>query len=278
MPVSKKKVSDVDCSVPEASFLSPDGISYSFDPRANGYGRGEGVAAIILKALPRALRDGDPIRLVVRETALNQDGRTPAITGPSPEAQACLIRECYQKAGLDPRQTSYVEAHGTGTPTGDPLELAAISAAFQGQPLQIGSVKANLGHTEAASGLASVMKVALALEKGIVPPSARFLQPSKKLLEERKFQVTLPLSISRLDLDTQLTHHHTCRFPYLANCGFRLTEFVAHRSTTSASEARMLMQSWSGMTPLREYRRASQTVISGLTTAMWKQIEGKSMF
>ncbi|GAB1207223.1 hypothetical protein APSETT445_005936 [Aspergillus pseudonomiae] len=172
-------------------FLSPDGISYSFDPRANGYGRGEGVAAIILKTLSNALRDGDPIRLVIRETALNQDGRTPAITTPSAEAQARLIRECYQKASLDPRQTSYVEAHGTGTPTGDPIELSAISAAFQGHSLQIGSVKANLGHTEAVSGLASVIKVALALEKRILPPTARFLQPRMKLLEERNLQMPL---------------------------------------------------------------------------------------
>lgn len=149
------------------------------------------MAAIVLKTLPHAVRDGDPIRLIVRETAINQDGRTPAISTPSGEAQERLIRDCYQKARLDPKQTSYVEAHGTGTRAGDPLELAVISAAFPGQQIQVGSVKANIGHTEAVSGLASVIKVALAVEKGVIPPNARFLQPSKKLLKDTHIQVAL---------------------------------------------------------------------------------------
>lgn len=165
-------------------FLSPDGISYAFDSRANGYGRGEGVAAIILKPLPKALADHDPVRTIIRETALNQDGKTPAITTPSDVAQAKLIRDCYNKAGLDTSQTSYIEAHGTGTPTGDPLEISAISRAFQGQPLYVGSVKANIGHTEAASGLAAIIKVALSMEKGLMPPNPRFLRPNKKLMLE----------------------------------------------------------------------------------------------
>ncbi|GAB1210912.1 hypothetical protein ATERTT37_000022 [Aspergillus terreus] len=182
---------DVFTTMSNLGFLSPDGISYSFDSRADGYGRGEGVAAIVLKTLPHAVRDGDPIRLIVRETAINQDGRTLAISTPSGEAQERLIRDCYQKARLDPKQTSYVEAHGTGTGAGDPLELAVISAAFPGQQIQVGSVKANIGHTEAVSGLASVIKVALAVEKGIIPPNARFLQPSKKLLKDTHIQIPL---------------------------------------------------------------------------------------
>jgi acyl transferase domain-containing protein len=164
------------------SFLSPDGISYAFDSRANGYGRGEGVAAIILKALPKALTDHDPVRVLVRETALNQDGKTPAITAPSDVAQEKLIRDCYKKAGIDMSQTSYVEAHGTGTPTGDPLEISAISRAFQGQPLYVGSVKANIGHAEAASGLAGIIKLALSLEKGLMPSNPRFLRSNPKLM------------------------------------------------------------------------------------------------
>ncbi|OJK00237.1 hypothetical protein ASPACDRAFT_28570 [Aspergillus aculeatus ATCC 16872] len=170
-------------------FLSPDGVSYSFDSRANGYGRGEGVAAIVLKPLFRALQDNDPIRLVVRETALSQDGRTPAISAPSAEAQEHLIRECYRKAALSPEQTSYIEAHGTGTPAGDPLELRAISAAFDGQPLHIGSVKANIGHTEASSGLASVIKMAMALERCVIPPNPSFLQPEEALIERTGLKI-----------------------------------------------------------------------------------------
>lgn len=153
--------SDVFVSMSNLGFLSPDGISYAFDARAAGYGRGEGVAAIVLKTLPAALSGQDPVRAVIRETALNQDGRTSTITAPSSEAQERLIRECYRKAGLDMSRTSYIEAHGTGTATGDPLEVSAISAAFDGQALQMGSIKANIGHTEAASGLAGIIKVVI---------------------------------------------------------------------------------------------------------------------
>lgn len=98
--------------------LSPDGRSYAFDSRANGYGRGEGVATIVIKRLDDALACGDPVRAVIRETCLNQDGRTETITTPSQAAQEELMYECYRRAGLDPRDTQYFEAHGTGTPTG----------------------------------------------------------------------------------------------------------------------------------------------------------------
>lgn len=167
-------------------FLSPSGKSYAFDHRASGYGRGEGIATLIVKPLTSALRDGDPIRAVIRETALNQDGWTPTITSPSQTAQQDLIRLCYQRAGLDPLETSYVEAHGTGTPTGDPVEAAALSAALNRnrssqEPLLIGSVKSNIGHTETASGLASIIKVTMALEKGYIPPSANFEKPNKDI-------------------------------------------------------------------------------------------------
>ena len=95
--------------------LSPDGKCYSFDSRANGYGRGEGIAALILKPLEHALRDGDNIRGVIRETAVNQNGQTPTLTSPSVEAQMNLIKDCYARAGLDPVETPYVEAHMTGS-------------------------------------------------------------------------------------------------------------------------------------------------------------------
>ncbi|KAJ5538114.1 hypothetical protein N7494_007593 [Penicillium frequentans] len=167
--------------------LSPDGKSYSFDSRANGYGRGEGVASIVLKRLDDAIRDGDPIRAVIRETHLNQDGKTETITSPSPQAQERLIRSCYQKAGIDTRSIQYFEAHGTGTPTGDPIEASAIGSVFgkdrsAKEPLFIGSAKTNLGHTEPTSGLASVIKVAMALERAVIPPSINFEKPNPRLL------------------------------------------------------------------------------------------------
>ncbi|KAL4975321.1 hypothetical protein BDW66DRAFT_152136 [Aspergillus desertorum] len=166
--------------------LSPDGKSYSFDARANGFGRGEGIATLVIKRLSDAIIDGDPIRAIVRESGLNQDGKTGTITTPSEEAQVALIRDCYRRAGLDPCDTQYFEAHGTGTVTGDPIECRAIATVFKDgrsadNPLRIGSVKTNVGHTEAVSGLASLIKVVLALEKGKIPPIADFKIPNPSI-------------------------------------------------------------------------------------------------
>ncbi|KAF4965337.1 hypothetical protein FSARC_6852 [Fusarium sarcochroum] len=178
--------------------LSPDGRSYAFDSRANGYGRGEGVATIVIKRLSDALAANDPIRAVIRETALNQDGKTDTITTPSATAQVELMRECYRRAGLDPRGTQYFEAHGTGTPTGDPIEAGAMAAIFgagEGRDneeyyLRIGSVKTNVGHTEAASGLAAMVKGVLCLEKGLIPPTVNYETPNPKLkLDEWRLKV-----------------------------------------------------------------------------------------
>ncbi|KAM4059160.1 KR domain-containing protein [Hirsutella rhossiliensis] len=160
------------------------GKSYSFDDRAEGYGRGEGVSCIILKPLDAALGDRDPIRAVIRETGMNQDGRTPTITSPSQDAQEQLIRACYDKAGLDPRDTPYVEAHGTGTIAGDRIEMNALGNTFgrdrpDNDPLLVGSVKGNFGHMEATSGLAAVIKVVKMLEMGLVPPQALFKAPNR---------------------------------------------------------------------------------------------------
>ncbi|PWY94533.1 putative polyketide synthase [Aspergillus sclerotioniger CBS 115572] len=178
--------------------LSPDGRSFAFDSRANGYGRGEGVATIIIKRLSDALAANDPIRAVIRETALNQDGKTDTITTPSGTAQVDLMRECYRRAGLDPRGTQYFEAHGTGTPAGDPIEAGAMAAIFGGGEgrdneehyLRIGSVKTNVGHTEAASGLAAMIKGVLCLEKGLIPPTVNYETPNPKLkLDEWRLKV-----------------------------------------------------------------------------------------
>ncbi|KAL0933411.1 pksn polyketide synthase for alternapyrone biosynthesis [Colletotrichum truncatum] len=171
--------------------LSPEGISHSFDYRANGYGRGEGIGCLIVKRLEDALRDGDTIRAIIRGTGTNADGKTPGITQPSPEAQAQLIKSTYEAAGLSFSDTQYFEAHGTGTPLGDPVELSAIGATLgvgrraECGPLYIGSIKANVGHTEGCSGLAGVLKSILCLEKGILVPTAGVekLNPKLKLSE-----------------------------------------------------------------------------------------------
>lgn len=110
--------------------LSPDGKSDTFDSRTNGYGRGEGVATIIIKRLSDAVQAGDPVRAVIRESYLNQVGKTETNTSPSQSAQEDLIRGCYHRAGLSPHDTQYFVAHGTGTPTGDPIEVRSIAAVF----------------------------------------------------------------------------------------------------------------------------------------------------
>jgi acyl transferase domain-containing protein/NADPH:quinone reductase-like Zn-dependent oxidoreductase len=175
-----------------AGFLSADGKSYAFDSRASGYGRGEGVATIVVKLLKDALAAGDPIQGVIRESLLNQDGKTETITTPSLHAQKALISGCYLKAGLDPMETQYFEAHGTGTQAGDVVEAQAIASIFGSNPdpLLIGSIKTNIGHTEAASGLASIIKTAVALQKGVIPATINFEKANPQLtLEEWNLKV-----------------------------------------------------------------------------------------
>lgn len=164
--------------------LSPNGRSRMWDSKADGYARGDGIAAVVLKTLSAALADGDHIHALVRETGTNQDGRTKGITMPSSVAQANLIRDTYVRAGLDITKASdrpqFFEAHGTGTPAGDPIEAEAISTAFfsgeneQHQELYVGSIKTVLGHTEGTAGLAGVLKAVKAIESGIIPPNLLF--------------------------------------------------------------------------------------------------------
>lgn len=165
------------------NFLSPDSKCFSFDYRANGHARGEGTAVVVLKLLSQAIEDGDLIRAVIRATGVNQDGRTPGISQPNPEAQEAMIRRTYDVANLDLGATHFFEAHGTGTSTGDSMEAKAIGKAFKDHrdktvPLRIGAVKSNIGHLEGAAGLAGLIKVLLVLEKGTIPRNVWFERPS----------------------------------------------------------------------------------------------------
>lgn len=167
------------------NMLSPDGRSRMWDQDANGYARGDGVAAVVLKTLSAALAAGDNIEGIIRETGVNQDGRSRGITMPSATAQAALIRETYARAGLDPTSRTdrcqYFEAHGTGTPAGDPVEAEAVHTAFFGPealaekdgqtPLFVGSIKTVIGHTESTAGLAGILKVVQAMKNGSIPPN-----------------------------------------------------------------------------------------------------------
>ncbi|OQE34925.1 hypothetical protein PENCOP_c015G04031 [Penicillium coprophilum] len=179
------------------NFLSPDSLCYSFDERANGYARGEGTLALILKPVSAAIEDGDMIRAVIRSTGSNQDGHTPVLTQPSPQSQEELIRHVYKQAGLSFQETRYVEAHGTGTPVGDPIEMRAIGRVFRksrtaDEPLYVGSVKANIGHLEGASALASLVKSILILEKGIIPPNALF-EKINPAIDVEFFKIKVPV-------------------------------------------------------------------------------------
>ena len=165
-------------------FFSPDGKCYSFDSRANGYAKGEGVGAVIIKRLADAVRDGDVIRAVIRASGANQDGRTPGITQPSEKAQAENIIDTYAAGGLDLNETGFFEAHGTGTQIGDVIEASAIHTAFprkKDNPLFIGALKPSIGHLEAASGIASIIKSVLILEHGVIPPNIFFDKPNPSI-------------------------------------------------------------------------------------------------
>ncbi|KAI0130517.1 polyketide synthase [Xylariales sp. AK1849] len=167
--------------------FSDEGITYAFDDRAkSGFARGEGAGAVILKPLDQALKDNDRIRSVIVNTGANQDGRTVGITSPSGAAQETLMREVYARAGISPEDAGFVEAHGTGTKVGDPIEARAIYNVFGGgrsarQPLYIGSAKSNFGHLENASGVISIIKSALMLEKGFILPNTNFETPTKSI-------------------------------------------------------------------------------------------------
>jgi acyl transferase domain-containing protein/acyl carrier protein len=167
----------------KASMLSPDGRCKSFDAGADGYVRSEGAGVILLKPVSRALADGDPIYAVVRGTAANQDGRTTGISLPNRVAQEAMLREAYRQAGVAPQQVQYIEAHGTGTPVGDPIELKAIGNVLGSHRSAqnkciVGSVKTNIGHLEAASGIAGLIKAALSLKHGQIPPNLHFETPN----------------------------------------------------------------------------------------------------
>lgn len=154
--------------------IAPDGRCKTFDAAANGYVRAEGVVAVHVKKLGDAVRDGDPIRAVVRASCINSDGKTPGITQPNAAAQHRLLVHSHKLARVDLSTTAMIECHGTGTAIGDPLEAGAVARTFGRHGIYIGSLKPNLGHSEGASGLSSTLKAMLALEHRLIPPNIHF--------------------------------------------------------------------------------------------------------
>ncbi|NUO79483.1 type I polyketide synthase, partial [candidate division KSB1 bacterium] len=163
--------------------LSRDGRCKTFDASADGYGRGEGCALIVLKRLSEAQRDGDHILALIRGSAINHDGKSSGLTVPNAHAQQAVIRAALADAGIDPLHVSYLEAHGTGTPLGDPIEIRAAAAALckgrsHESPLLVGSAKTNFAHLEAAAGITGLLKVVLALQHKEIPPHLHFNNPN----------------------------------------------------------------------------------------------------
>ncbi|GDY71492.1 hypothetical protein SAV31267_009770 [Streptomyces avermitilis] len=180
--------------------LSPDGRCKTFDSRADGYVRGEGAGVVLLKPNGPAQRDGDAVHAVIKAVAVNHGGRTTSLTAPNPDAQADLLVEAYRAADVPPETVGYIEAHGTGTALGDPIETTGLSTAFrrlraergtQAAPgCAIGSVKTNIGHLEAAAGIAGLFKVVLALQHGTIPASLHFQERNPYLeLDGGPFEV-----------------------------------------------------------------------------------------
>lgn len=160
--------------------LAPDGRCKTFDAAADGYARGEGGGIVLLKRLSDALTDGDQILAVIRGSAINHDGPSSGLTVPNKLAQEALLTQALANAKIAPQEVSYIEAHGTGTVLGDPLELRALGAVLgeRTTPLWVGSVKTNIGHLEAAAGVAGLIKVVLALHHGEIPPHLHFRTPN----------------------------------------------------------------------------------------------------
>jgi amino acid adenylation domain-containing protein len=170
---------DITINFSSAGVMSPDGRCKTFDASADGYVRGEGAGIVVLKPLSKALADGDPIYAVIRGSAVNSDGRSNGLMATNRQAQEAVLREAYRVAGISPGKVQYVEAHGTGTRLGDPIEVQALGAVLsQDRPedrkCALGSVKTNIGHLEAAAGIAGLIKTVLAIQHRQLPPSLHF--------------------------------------------------------------------------------------------------------
>jgi 3-oxoacyl-(acyl-carrier-protein) synthase/SAM-dependent methyltransferase/acyl carrier protein len=197
---------EMNVSFSRTRMLSRDGRCKTFDASADGYVRAEGCCVVVLKRLADAARDNDRVLAKIHGTAVNQDGRSAGITAPNGPAQEAVMRAALANAGLQPGEISYVEAHGTGTPLGDPMEVQAIGAVYGAgrdseTPLRIGSVKTNLGHTEAAAGLTGLIKTVLMLQPGHgIAPHLHFKQPSPQI-DWTRWAIQVPVQLTAWSSD-----------------------------------------------------------------------------
>jgi acyl transferase domain-containing protein/surfactin synthase thioesterase subunit len=217
--------------------LSRDGRCKTFDADGDGYGRGEGCGVVVLKRLSDALRDGDPVLAVIRGSGVNQDGTGIGLTVPNGSAQQALIRATLARAGVLPSEVGYFEAHGTGTALGDPIEFQAMTDVFgddplRKAPLQVGSVKSNIGHLEGAAGVAGLIKLVLCLQHREIPPNLHLntLNPKIRLTD-------IPASVPRTCVPWEA--EDTPRIAAISSFGFSGTNAhaILEEAPASVSEA-----------------------------------------
>ena len=221
----------------KAGLLAPDGRCKSFSAAADGFGRGEGCGVIVLKRLSDAERDGDRVVAVIRGGAVVHNGTTGGITSPSGKAQARVISEALQDARIAPSQVQYLEAHGTGTEFGDPMELGAAASVYgkgrkRSQPMLVGSVKANISHLEAAGGISGLIKTALCLHYGVIPPQMHFDEPSPHIPWKR-----LPLKMVEERTDWPDTRERIAGVTALGLVGTNAHIVLSSAGTTTDSSA-----------------------------------------
>ncbi|MEM7304381.1 MAG: beta-ketoacyl synthase N-terminal-like domain-containing protein, partial [Pseudomonadota bacterium] len=194
--------------------LSSDGQCRTFDEAADGYSRGEGCGLVVLKRLNDAIEDGDKVWAVIEGSAINHDGASNGLTAPNGLAQKEVVQHALNNADLEPEQIQYVEVHGTATPIGDPIELQALASVHSSrdQDLLVGSIKTNIGHLESAAGIAGLIKTALALEYGVIPPHRNL-----KTLSSRIPWETLPIRV--VDSSTAWPGHHDDRYAGISSFG-----------------------------------------------------------
>ena len=180
--VNRILLPEVSINFSKARMLTPGKYCKTFDATADGFVRAEGCGAIVLKRLSDAIADGNNILAIILGSAVNHDGRSSGLTVPNGPAQQAVIRQALERSKIEPHQVSYLETHGTGTALGDPIEVGALGEVFgqrrSAPPLIIGSVKTNIGHLEAAAGIASLIKVVMALQQEEIPPHLHLQQPN----------------------------------------------------------------------------------------------------
>ncbi|MFB2836378.1 MupA/Atu3671 family FMN-dependent luciferase-like monooxygenase, partial [Floridanema evergladense] len=196
--VNLQALPEVNVILSKARMLAPDGRCKTFDASADGYVRAEGCGVVVLKRLSDAIKDKDRILATLRGSAVNQDGRSSGLTAPNGLAQQRVIRQALENSGVEPNQISYIEVHGTGTALGDPIEVGALAAVFghhrsKDQPLIIGSVKTNIGHSEAAAGMSGLMKVVLQMQHQEIVPHLHYKQPSPHI-DWENLPIMVPIS------------------------------------------------------------------------------------